>query len=100
MDYIPPENIHGPVIRKTMRPLAEDIQKESGSTRVVIITTYELNGKTEKMAIKMHVSKDNVMERNDSKPPRPAGDKLTSEAEQSVRKIWESKPKDTGGEHV
>lgn len=99
-DYTPPENIHGPIIRKAMRPLAEAIQKESGATKVIIVTTYELNVSADKMAIKMSVSKDNVMERTDALPPKPTGDKLTTEAEQSIRSALDNQPKDKGEDHV
>lgn len=98
-EYIPPENIHSPLIKKTMRPLAEAIQKESGATRVIIITTYELNGTVDKMGMKMSVSTDNVMERTDALPPKPTGDKLTSEAEQSIRNVLDRQP-DKGDNHV
>jgi hypothetical protein len=95
-DYKPPEHIHSPAIRKALRPLAEDIQKESGSKKVILIVTYELDKKTEKMNIQMHVSDDNTMERTDASAPKPKGDKLALDAEAGLRTILNNKPKDQG----
>lgn len=96
-EYEPPENVHGPGIRKAIRPLAEAIQKESGASKVIIICAYELNGKGEKMNIRMQVSKDNVMERVDALPPKPKKDALAVIAEEAIRAILEAKPDDQGG---
>jgi hypothetical protein len=95
-EYRPPEHIHGPQIRKALRPLAEDIQKESGASKVIITCTYELDKKTEKMSIKMTVSTDTCMERNNTEAPRPKGDKLTQDAEAGIQEILDSKPDEKG----
>lgn len=95
-EYRPPEHIHSPQIRRALRPLAEDIQKESGASKVIITCTYELDGKTEKMSIKMKVSTDNCMERADSEPPKPKGDRLTRDAEAGIQEILDNKPEDSG----
>jgi hypothetical protein len=94
MDYTPPERVHGPGIRKAIRPLAEEIQKESGASKVIITCVYELRGTAEAMKMSMRVSVDNDMERNDAHPPRPKGDQLTNDAEQSVSNILKNKPKE------
>lgn len=91
-EYIPPENLHGPEIRKALRSLARDIQKESGATRVIITCTFELNGTTEKASLKMSVSTDNAMERTTAAPPKPKGDSLINEAEKGIRKALDRRP--------
>lgn len=95
-EYVPPEKAHSPGIIKVMRPFAEDIQKESGASRVIITCTYELKGTAEKMNVKMSVSTDNKMERTDAAPPKPKGTLLATEAEQVIRKILGSMPEDKG----
>jgi hypothetical protein len=97
-EYNPPELVFGPAIRTACRPLGDAILKESGASKVIVTCTYELAAGKDKLTIKMAVSTDNCMERTDAKPPLPKGDKLSSEAEESVRNALNNKPE--GGEHV
>ena len=63
------------------------------ASRVIVTFTFELNGTAVKTSLKMSVSTDNTMERTTADPPKPKGDGLINEAEKSIRKALDGRPR-------
>jgi len=87
--YTPPEDAHAPRIAAEIERLAAKIYGECGASKVVIycVFTYDSKAASGKLKLKMDVSSDARMERNDGSMPRFKGTKAALAAERTAANV-------------
>jgi len=87
--YTPPEDAHAPKIAAQIEKLAAEIYRECGASTVVVycVFTYDSKAGRGKLKLKMDVSKDARMERNDGSVPRFKGTKAALEVERKTANV-------------